>query len=329
MVDGLEEQSVPIGEDRRDDVDHLGQVGDAHRPAGAHEDIQEGCDGQRVGQVVLLLQAGLLAPLAVPDVPFVVGDADRPVNPLDLARPLDQRLANPQGSLGLVWREDVAPVVVGAGVDVDRVVVDITRQAVDDDAVPVAPAVPAAADQLDRAVQPAQRIGPAAGFGDVLLGGEMADLPVAPHLVAKTPVADVVRLGVAVGAPQIGPVGVLRPVAVLDPRQGLLQRAGAHVQTDVRLGVEGPAVLDELVGAEGIGLLGLPGELGAPRPFFRRTDAVGPVVVADEVAARPAQQRHSSVRARAPERRSENRARRSGASPARRPRRRCTARGAR
>ena len=173
----------------------------------------------------------------IPDVPFVVGDADRPVDPLDLARPLDERRANPQRPLRLVRRQHVASSSrrsrCRCGWSGSRRSAPGRRRR----AVPVAPAVPAATHQFDRAVQPAQRIGPAASLGDVLLGGEMADLPVAPHLVAETPVVDVVWLGVTVGPAQIGPVGVARAVAVLDPGQRLLQRAGAHVEADVRLGV--------------------------------------------------------------------------------------------
>ena len=78
-------------------------------------------------------------------------------------------------------------------------------------------------------------------------------------------------------------------VAVLDPGQRLLQRPGAHVQADVRLGAELGAVGQVLVGAEPVGFLPAPGQLGAAWPAVLGPDPVGPVVVADEVPARPAQ----------------------------------------
>src|SRR5262249_19120376 len=99
-------------------------------------------------------------------------------------------------------------------------------------------------------------------------------------------------LGVAVLAAEVGPRGVAGAVAVLDPGLRLVHRARAHVHADVRLGAEDPAVLDELVGTEAVRLLGVPGQLRPPGALFAPAHAVQPVVAADEVAPRPAEDGH-------------------------------------
>src|SRR5262245_48808325 len=96
----------------------------------------------------------------------------------------------------------------------------------------------------------------------------------------------------AVGAAQIGPVCIASAIAVLDPPLGLIHRARSHVDADIGLGSQRPAVLEELVGAEAVGLLGTPCELHAPRPFFPRAYPICPVIATDEVAAWPAQHRN-------------------------------------
>jgi hypothetical protein len=176
---------------------------------------------------------------------------------------------------------------------VDAVQVDEAHQAVDDDAVPLAPAVLTAADEYEVWIDLTQRQRPALRDRDVFLGLETAELPVPVHLVAETPVPHVVRGLVSVGSTQVGPVRVAGAVAVLDPGQRLVEGPGTHVQAQVRLGAEPLAVGHELVGAERVGLLGLPREIRPAWPLVARPHAVDPVVAADEVATRPAQQRHA------------------------------------
>src|SRR5207302_10489044 len=137
-----------------------------------------------------LLQTGPLAALAVPDIPLVVGNTDLALDALCVARPVDERLANAECPFRLVGRQNVAPVVIGAGVDVDRVIVDVCRQAVDHAPVPVAPPVSATTDELDGGIRSADRIGPPPGRGDVLIGAQMTNLPLAVHLVAQAPVTN-------------------------------------------------------------------------------------------------------------------------------------------
>ena len=293
VIDGLEKQPAWTGEDRSNHIHQLSKIGDADRAAAAYEDIEIGRDRQRVGQRVALLQAGPLATFAVPDIPLVVGDSGHALNALRVARPVDERLANAECPLRLVGRQNVTPVVIGAGVDMDRVVVDVCRQAVDHAPVPVAPSVSAATDELDGGIRPANGIGPAPGRGDVLIGGQMTNLPLAIHLVAQAPVANVVRLSVTVRAAQVRPVRIASAVAVFDPGAGLIQRARAHVEADVRLGAKRATVLDELVGPERVRLLGVPGDVESSWSLLDRADTVGPVIAAYEVPTRPAKNRRA------------------------------------
>ena len=115
----------------------------------------------------------------------------------------------------------------------------------------------------------------------------MADLPAAVHLVAEPPVAHAVGFGMTVRPLEVRPVGAPGAVAVLDPRLGFVHGARAHVDADVRLGVEDAAVLEKFVRAEAVRLLRVPRELAPARPVRRRPDAVEPVIPAHEVPARP------------------------------------------
>src|SRR5579864_5944280 len=175
----------------------------------------------------------------------------------------------------------------------DRMVVDEIADTIQHDAVPLAPPVVPAADKLNAGVRQLHDVGELPRHTDVVLGASGADLPGAVHLVAEAPVLHTVGLRMPVPAPEVGPVRVPRAVAVFDPRLGLVHRAGPHVDHDERLRTELAAVRDELVGAEAVGLLAVPGKLHAPGAVRRRPDAVRPAIAAHEIAARPAQHRHA------------------------------------
>lgn len=114
-------------------------------------------------------------------------------------------------------------------------------------------------------------------------------------LIAQTPILDIVRLiAASVLAAKVGPVRISGGVAVLDPGERLLERAGAciasavpldspvlptHVKTDERLPLVGTAHVHELVRAKAIVLCREPRELNALRSLVDGTDAVLPVVV--------------------------------------------------
>ena len=292
VIDGLERYPLRVSEDRGDGVDELGEVRDPHLAAVTDEPVQVRGDRQRVREIVALLEPAdpiLVAARPVPHVPLVERDVNRMRDALELAHALDERRADADRALGLVRREHRRVVVSGARVEVDRVEVDQLREPAQDDLVPLAPAVLAAADELDGRIGALHHHRECARFFHVVVGVHVPDLPAAVHLVAEAPVPDAVRLGVTVGSSEICPRRVAGAVAVLDPRLGFVHRARAHVDADIGLGLDRAAVLDELVGAEAIRLLGVPGELGAPRPLVPGADAIEPVIAADEVAARPAQ----------------------------------------
>src|SRR5215208_3608605 len=200
-----------------------------------------------------------------------------------------------QGAVRLVGCEDVRPVIVAAGVDVYAVVVDERREALDHHPVPIGETAETAAHELYVRVCPPHYLGELAGLTYISFGRKSTDLPLPVHLVAQPPVFDVVRLLVAVLAPEVGPVGVARAVAVLDPGLGLVHRACPHVDADVGLGPQQATVLYELVRAEAVGFFGGPREIHLPRTLLARTDPVGPVVSADEVPTGPAQDRYPQV----------------------------------
>ena len=80
---------------------------------------------------------------------------------------------------------------------------------------------------------------------------------------------------------------------VFHPLGHLLHCATAHVAADVRLAAEHLAEIEELVGTEGVVLDGAtPVVVAQRRTLAARTDAVHPVIVVGETAARPAQNRH-------------------------------------
>ena len=171
--------------------------------------------------------------------------------------------------------------------------VDQLGEAVQHHLVPLAPAVLAAAHELDGRVGALHHYRERARLLDVVARLQAADLPAPVHLVAEPPVPHPMRLSIAVRPPQVGPRGIPGAVAVLDPRLGLVHAARAHVHADDRLGFQLAAVLDELVGPEAVRLLRVPRELAAPRPGVLRPHPVEPVVAAHEVAARPAQHREA------------------------------------
>jgi hypothetical protein len=74
-------------------------------------------------------------------------------------------------------------------------------------------------------------------------------------------------------------------IAVLDHVAGRVAAARAEIDRQHRLDVRGAAPVDELVGAELVGLGRHPGEVEPARPLGDGADAVLPIVAGDEVAA--------------------------------------------
>ena len=272
---------------------------------------QHAADRQRILDGVLIFEqrrgdGPVLDPLllsvvvgVVPDVPFVEGE----VNPLGRAASGGGGIAEGADFLDegvhLVGSgEEAGGVAVAvAEVGVDGEVVDVVEGVVEDGRLPGAEArhaamAGAADDQLDGRIDPLHQLGGLGGDSAVLLGGLVAHLPGAVHLVAEAPEFHAVRLLKAVSPPQIAPGGAAGMVAVLDQVAGGIRPAGAEIDRQHRLGLGGAAPGDELVGAELVGLGRLPGEIEAARPLLARPDAVFPVVTGDEVAAGIAHHRH-------------------------------------
>ena len=146
------------------------------------------------------------------------------------------------------------------------------------------------------AIDDAHLLGGVARLAAVLARLQLADLPGPVHLVAEAPVADVVRLLVAVrraaarstacrdrgcSTRRRRPPSPTVPVPKFMPSSGSAPTSAAPV--------------DELVGAELIRLERVPRAIEHRRPLRLRADAVEPVVAGDEVAARIADDRHAEL----------------------------------
>ena len=144
----------------------------------------------------------------------------------------------------------------------------------------------AAGGKLDAWVYPAHHLGrfdrDAAIFGRRL----GPHLPRSVHLVAETPELDVVRFLPAMRAAQVGQRRATRVVAILDHVARLVACKRAKIDREHRLHLRRTAPVDELIGAEGVGLGGEPGQIEPLGPLRNGADPVPPVVARDEIAAR-------------------------------------------
>ena len=87
-------------------------------------------------------------------------------------------------------------------------------------------------------------------------------------------------------AAEIAPLGAFVDVAVFDQGGGLLGGSGAEIQSHERLGASGFAPLHEFIGAELVGIHGIPRFVEHARAVLLGPDSVEPVVSGDKVAAR-------------------------------------------
>src|SRR5204863_3342865 len=118
-----------------------------------------------------------------------------------------------------------------------------------------------AVNQLQALIDDAHLLGGVARLAAVLARLQLADLPGPVHLVAKAPVADVVRPIVAVRSPELTPARAPIEVAVLDVGDRRFDGPGAEVHAEQRLGAHHAAPLDELVRAELVRLDRVPGAI--------------------------------------------------------------------
>jgi len=150
----------------------------------------------------------------------------------------------------------------------------------------------AADDEFDRGVGPLHHLGGFERGAPVLVGGAVAGLPRAVHLVAETPDFDAVWLFGAVSAALVGECGSAGEVAVFDELLRLGRAAGAEVHGHHRGGVGFATPFHEFVGSEEVRFERFPREVEPGGALFARADAVFPVVPRDEVAAGIARERH-------------------------------------
>ena len=143
----------------------------------------------------------------------------------------------------------------------------------------------AAGRELERGIDPLHHLGGLMRDTAVFRRGLGLHLPRPVHLVAQAPEFHVVRLFPAMLAAQVGQGRAGRVVAVFDHVAGGIGAACAEVDRQHGLCLGGATPVDELVGAELVGLGRHPGEVEPARPLGRRTDAVLPVVARHEVAA--------------------------------------------
>ena len=135
---------------------------------------------------------------------------------------------------------------------------------------------------------------------EAAVGGHLAHVVLRRHVAAAVPalVADaeirhLIRRGMAVRRPLLRQRRRLSGGQVLQPLGGLLRRAGAKVDRDVGLAADLVDEVHELVRAEAVRLgHAAPVRVERDGSPIHRTDALAPVVLVGETAARPADVRH-------------------------------------
>src|SRR5699024_6634055 len=106
--------------------------------------------------------------------------------------------------------------------------------------------------ELNRRIGQLHHFGEFASTADVIFRAQGTDLPAPPHLVAEAPIFDVEWLLVTMLSSQIRPICISGSVAVLNPGLCFVHRPIAHVDADVWLGVNRPAIANELISAKAV-----------------------------------------------------------------------------
>ena len=143
----------------------------------------------------------------------------------------------------------------------------------------------AAEHQLDGGVHVLHDLGGLVCKTTVFLGGLVADLPGAVHLVAQAPQLDAVGLVIAVLLSQVAEISRGIHIAVFQNVHGFLHTPGAQVNCHHHIGIRLLGPVGELVQAELVGLHHMPGQVQPLGPVFPGTDTVFPPVAGDKVAA--------------------------------------------
>ncbi len=133
------------------------------------------------------------------------------------------------------------------------------------------------------------------GLEAVFGGRHVADLPGTVHFITETPVLNAVRFGDAVLAAQIAPMRSFFHVAVFNQGSGLFRGSRAKIQTYQRRSAHRATPGNKFVGAELIGLDGVPGLFQHTGTIFSRSHTIQPMVAGDEVASGIANDGNSQV----------------------------------
>ena len=123
----------------------------------------------------------------------------------------------------------------------------------------------------------------------------MADLPRAVHFVSNAPVLDVVGILVSVGNAKVGPVGSAWIVAVFNHVACILWCSCPHVYGSKNFSSRFFCPVNKFVNTNFIWFYCVPCAVKADRPFVLWSDSVLPVVAAQKVSARIANEGHIKV----------------------------------
>ena len=112
----------------------------------------------------------------------------------------------------------------------------------------------------------------------------MAYLPRAVHLVTQTPALHLIRFGEALLAAEIAPFCSLIQVAIFDQSGCLFRSSRPKIEAHQGLSADSLTPRHEFIGAELIGVDGIPGLVKHARTAFLGTHAVEPIVARNEIA---------------------------------------------
>ena len=262
-INRLQEQTLLVGHDGRDHVHQLRQVRHLHHVRMAEEGVEEHPHGQSVLEIVSLLEMFVI-PGAIPDIPFVIGDVNRPGIRSGL-----RGLNRACGGFDVVVdslrpaQELLQIVVAVVDVGVQRDIVDFVTQSVQHGAIPSDPVraviTRSAGHQLDRFIHQSHGLRGLERELGVIFGVLVPQLPPAVDLVTEPPIFHLVRVVTPVLAALVGPISVARFVGVLHPVPRVVDGTQAAVDADVGLRADAFGIAQKFVGAKTIALECVPG----------------------------------------------------------------------
>jgi len=307
IVDGLPpRRTLGVGHDGCYHVDQLRDAGDLDHVRLADKGVQDAADLQHILKIIDVLQqarrvrpalvaiqnGAVLLVGMVPDVPFVKADIDVAGRAFVGFDQIDRAFDGRDIAVKLVVQRQIVRGVLGAVGEI-HVQADVVHRLVSvlqHDPLPFRVGFHvgigrAADDQFQLFVERAQGLGDLVRQTAIFIGGLVADLPGAVHLVPQTPQVDVERCGAAVLLAQVAPIAAQRPVDIFDEIARLIQTARAQVDRQHHLGADGIAPVAEFMHADGVAVRRVPGKVQPGWPLVARTDAILPVIGRNKVAA--------------------------------------------